>query len=115
MPNEIVWTRHAQEDLREIRAFIARDAPATASIFVRRLRQSVERLRMPGDFQGGRGGYSDRSLYDDSCRYHAVNATTRGLLFLARNLGCGPCFVQVLLPLGRLVRFAPGGVEVDEA
>ena len=46
MPHEIVWTRQAREDLREIRAFIARDAPATASIFVRRLRHSVERLRM---------------------------------------------------------------------
>ena len=46
MPHEIVWTRQAREDLREIRAFIARDAPATASIFVRRLRYSVERLRM---------------------------------------------------------------------
>ena len=45
MPNRIFWTRQAQEDLREIRAFIARDAPATASAFVRRLRQSVERLR----------------------------------------------------------------------
>ena len=46
MPNRILWTRQAQEDLREVRAFIARDAPATASAFVRRLRQSVERLRM---------------------------------------------------------------------
>mgnify|MGYP001813658090 FL=1 len=45
MPNRIFWTRQAREDLREVRAFIARDAPATASAFVRRLRQSVERLR----------------------------------------------------------------------
>ena len=45
MPIRIVWTRQARVDLHEIRAFIARDAPATASIFVRRLRQSVERLR----------------------------------------------------------------------
>ena len=45
MPTEIVWTRQAREDLREIRAFIARDAPATAAAFVRRLRESVERLR----------------------------------------------------------------------
>lgn len=45
MPTRIYWTRQAREDLREIRAFIARDAPATASAFVRRLRQSVERLR----------------------------------------------------------------------
>lgn len=41
----IAWTRQTRDDLREIRAFIARDAPATASAFVRRLRDSVERLR----------------------------------------------------------------------
>jgi addiction module RelE/StbE family toxin len=41
---EIFWTRQAQEDLREIREFIARDAPRTAEAFVRQLRQSVERL-----------------------------------------------------------------------
>ena len=46
MPNRIFWTRQAREDLREVRAFIARDAPAAASAFVRRLRQCVERLRM---------------------------------------------------------------------
>ena len=45
MPIKIVWTRQAREDLREIRAFIAREAPVTAAIFVRRLRKSVERLR----------------------------------------------------------------------
>jgi len=45
MPSRIVWTRQAREDLRGIRAFIARDAPATASAFVRRLRDSVQRLR----------------------------------------------------------------------
>jgi toxin ParE1/3/4 len=45
MPNRIVWTRQAQEDLREVRTFIGRSAPATASAFVRRLRQSIERLR----------------------------------------------------------------------
>ena len=41
---EIYWTYQAQEDLREIREFIARDAPRTAESFVRQLRQSVERL-----------------------------------------------------------------------
>jgi plasmid stabilization system protein ParE len=45
MPNKIYWTRQAREDLREIRAFIARDAPITAAAFVRRLRASVDRLR----------------------------------------------------------------------
>ena len=45
MPSKILWTRQAREDLREIRAFIARDAPATASTFVRQLRKSVDRLR----------------------------------------------------------------------
>ena len=45
MATRIFWTRQAREDLREIRAFIARDAPVTASTFVRRLRESVDRLR----------------------------------------------------------------------
>jgi plasmid stabilization system protein ParE len=45
MPNKIYWTRQACGDLREIRAFIARDAPITAAAFVRRLRSSVEQLR----------------------------------------------------------------------
>lgn len=43
--SKIYWTRQAREDLRAIRAFIARDAPATAAAFVRRLRVSVNRLR----------------------------------------------------------------------
>ena len=45
MPTKIYWTRQSRDDLRAIRAFIARDAPKTASAYVRRLRQSVERLR----------------------------------------------------------------------
>jgi addiction module RelE/StbE family toxin len=44
MPSKIYWTRQAREDLRAIRAYISRDAPATASAYVRRLRQSVSRL-----------------------------------------------------------------------
>jgi len=44
MRTRIVWTRQAREDLRQIHAFIARDAPATASSFVRSLRSAVERL-----------------------------------------------------------------------
>ena len=45
MAVRIFWTRQSREDLRGIRAFIARDAPATAAAFVRRLRGSVDRLR----------------------------------------------------------------------
>lgn len=45
MPSKIYWTRQAQEDLRAVRLHIARDAPATASAYVRKLRLSVERLR----------------------------------------------------------------------
>jgi toxin ParE1/3/4 len=43
---KIIWTPQAQEDLREIRAFIARDAPITAASFVRPLRSSVNRLKL---------------------------------------------------------------------
>ena len=43
--NRLYWTRQSREDLRAVRDFIARDAPATASVFVRQLRQSVGRLR----------------------------------------------------------------------
>jgi toxin ParE1/3/4 len=42
---KIIWTPQAQEDLREIRDFIARDAPITAASYVRRLSESVNRLR----------------------------------------------------------------------
>lgn len=45
MPSKIYWTRQSREDLRAVRDHIARDAPATASAYVRKLRQSVGRLR----------------------------------------------------------------------
>lgn len=45
MPSRIYWTRQSRDDLREVRAFISRDAPATASAFVRRMRESVNRLK----------------------------------------------------------------------
>ena len=45
MPSKIYWTRQAREDLRAVRVHIARDAPATASAYVRKLRLSVGRLR----------------------------------------------------------------------
>ena len=41
----IVWSIQSRDDLREIRKFIARDAPNTAASFVRRLKMSVDRLR----------------------------------------------------------------------
>ena len=44
MPSKIYWTRQSREDLRAVRVHIARDAPATASAYVRKLRLSVGRL-----------------------------------------------------------------------
>ena len=41
----IVWSVQSQDDLREIRRFIARDALDTATAYIRRLRKSVSRLR----------------------------------------------------------------------
>jgi addiction module RelE/StbE family toxin len=45
MPTKIYWTQLAQEDLRSIKSHIARDAPATASAYIRRLKKSVNRLK----------------------------------------------------------------------
>ncbi|MCI0331901.1 MAG: type II toxin-antitoxin system RelE/ParE family toxin [Planctomycetes bacterium] len=42
----IVWSFQARDDLREIRKFIGRDAPTTANSYVRRLKSSVDRLRI---------------------------------------------------------------------
>jgi addiction module RelE/StbE family toxin len=42
---KIVWTTQSRDDLRAIKAYIARDAPRTAELFVRRLIKSTERLR----------------------------------------------------------------------
>lgn len=44
-PRKINWTPQAQDDLKGIRDFIARDAPITAEVFIKRLRASVGRLR----------------------------------------------------------------------
>jgi toxin ParE1/3/4 len=41
----IHWSDSAEADLQEIEDYIARNAPRTAKKFVRRLRQSVSRLR----------------------------------------------------------------------
>lgn len=38
------WSPQALDDVEAIRAFIARDAPRTAQIFVQRIFDSVERL-----------------------------------------------------------------------
>ena len=45
MAVKVYWTRQAREDLQEIRAFIARNAPLTAA-FARRIRESVKRAQM---------------------------------------------------------------------
>lgn len=45
MSSRIYWTRQSRDDLRGIRDFVSRNAPATASAFVRRLRESVSRLK----------------------------------------------------------------------
>jgi addiction module RelE/StbE family toxin len=45
MRSRIRWTWQAKEDLCAIRAFIARDAPRTASAFVLRLKSAVDRLQ----------------------------------------------------------------------
>jgi len=42
---KIIWSAQSQGDLREIRKFIARDSPVTATNFIRRLRSSVNQLR----------------------------------------------------------------------
>ena len=46
MASNIFWTQQARDDLRAIRAHIARDAPATATAYVQKLRASVERLSL---------------------------------------------------------------------
>ncbi len=43
---EIVWTERAQQDLKEIVAYIARDSVAYARSFALRLRLKVERLSL---------------------------------------------------------------------
>jgi plasmid stabilization system protein ParE len=41
----IIWTPEAQENLQEVRRFIARDAPRTARSFVNKITAKVRRLR----------------------------------------------------------------------
>lgn len=40
----LIWSPQALDDVEAIRAFIARDAPRTAQVFVQRLFDSVDRL-----------------------------------------------------------------------
>jgi plasmid stabilization system protein ParE len=42
---KIISSAQSQRDLRDIRKFIARDAPETASAYIRRLKLAVRRLR----------------------------------------------------------------------
>src|SRR5690349_16131318 len=42
---KIIWTPQAKLDLREIRQYIARNAPRTATEYVQRLRKAVGLLR----------------------------------------------------------------------
>src|SRR5438128_1584035 len=41
----VIWSDNAGADLQEIERYIARNAPRTAREFVKRLRESVSRLR----------------------------------------------------------------------
>lgn len=66
MKTEIFWTQIAQEDLVAIRARIARNAPATAAAYVRKIRKSVKRLAsMPfsGQVVAELGQESIREIY----------------------------------------------------
>jgi plasmid stabilization system protein ParE len=70
-PLKINWTPQAQQDLQEIRDFIARDAPVTARIFVQKLKTSVQRLaRFPegGSIVTELGNPTVRELFHGSYR-----------------------------------------------
>src|SRR5438094_5089106 len=44
----VIWTPQAKRDLRDIKRYIARDAPSTAKVFIRRIQDRVRRVgRMP--------------------------------------------------------------------
>jgi toxin ParE1/3/4 len=40
----VIWTPQAKRDLRDIKRYIARDAPSTAKAFIRRIRDRVRAL-----------------------------------------------------------------------
>ncbi len=69
---QVAWTDQARTDLREIRKFIARDAPLTAKAFVARLRQDSKK-RLSTAPQAGAivvevGGDTLREIYFGSYR-----------------------------------------------
>ena len=51
---KIKWHRLARQDLRQVRAYIARDDPKAAAKVARRLREAIERL--PDNPARGRPG-----------------------------------------------------------
>lgn len=81
---KIVWSWQSRDDLREIRKFIARDSPRAAASFIRKLRESVERLRIHPE-----SGQVVRELRD---------ATVREILFGQYRIiyQCGAKRVEVL-------------------
>lgn len=71
MKTKIYWTQMAQDDLRAIRAHISRDAPSTATAYVRKIRKSVKRLEdMPlsGQVVPELGQESIREIYQGNYR-----------------------------------------------
>ena len=40
----VIWTPRAKQDLRDLRRYIARDAPSTAKAFIRRIQERVRRI-----------------------------------------------------------------------
>lgn len=69
---QIAWTEQARTDLREIRKFIARDAPLTAKAYIARLRQdSKKRLSIApqaGTIVVDAAGETLREIYFGSYR-----------------------------------------------
>ena len=68
----VAWTEQARIDLREIRKFIAKDAPLTAKAYTARLRQDVKnRLSTApnaGSIVAGSKGETLREIYFGSYR-----------------------------------------------
>src|SRR3954468_12878802 len=68
----IAWTERARADLREVRRFIARDAPITAKACAPRLRQETKKRRSIAPHAGAivveRAGETLREIYFGSYR-----------------------------------------------
>lgn len=56
------WSRAAQNDVRQIRAYIAQDAPTAADRMVRRLRSEAERLAQHPEMGRMVPEYADASI-----------------------------------------------------